>query len=78
MPKFCQFKTIFELYLMGYYFCVNKKISKMRSLEHFGSSEHKVLPRNKSLIEILHISVKIPAVVEKQILRNNHVTKSIC
>ena len=38
---------------MGYYFCVNKQISKKRSLEHFGSSELKVLPRNKSFIEIL-------------------------
>ena len=38
---------------MGYYFCVNKKSLKERSLEHFGSSENKVLPRNKSFIEIL-------------------------
>ena len=53
MPKFSQFKTIFELYLMGYYFCVKKKISKKGSLEHFGSSEHKILLRNKSFIEII-------------------------
>ena len=30
-----------------------RKSLKERSLEHFGSSEHKVLPRNKSFIEIL-------------------------
>ena len=36
-----------------------------KSLQHFGSSEHKVLPRNKSFIEILFISGKIPAVDEK-------------
>ena len=63
MPKFCQFESIFELYLMGYYFCVNNKISQKRSLEHFGSSEHKVLPRNKSFKEIL--SYKWKAVNEK-------------
>ena len=47
---------------MGYYFCVNNKISK-------NLSEHKVLPRNKSFKEILSffISGKIPAVDEKQI-----------
>ena len=39
---------------MGYYFCVNKKISRReRSHERFGSSEHKVLPRNKNLKQIL-------------------------
>ena len=37
---------------MGYYFCVKKSL-KERSLEHFGSSEFKGLPRNKSFIEIL-------------------------
>ena len=30
-----------------------KKSLKERSLEHFGSSEHKLLPRNKSFPEIL-------------------------
>ena len=30
-----------------------RKFLKERSLEHFGSSEHRVLPRNKSFIEIL-------------------------
>ena len=36
LPKFCQFKTIYELYLMGYYFSVIKKSLKERSREHFG------------------------------------------
>ena len=30
-----------------------RKSLKERSLEHFGSSQHKVLPRNESFIEIL-------------------------
>ena len=38
--KICQLKTIFELNLMGYYFCIDKKNSEERFLEHFGSSEH--------------------------------------
>ena len=33
------------------------------SLEYFGSSEHKILQRNKSFIEIL--SYEVPAVDEK-------------
>ena len=36
---------------MGYFF-VSKKSLKERSLEYFGSSEHKNLPRNKRFIEI--------------------------
>ena len=38
---------------MGYYFCVNEKICRKEIPEHFDSSEHKVLPQNKSFIEIL-------------------------
>ena len=38
---------------MGYFFVSIKKALKERSLEHFVSSEHKVIPRNKSFIEIL-------------------------
>ena len=53
MPKFCQFKTILELCFMGFYFWVNEKSLKERSLEYFGSSEHKVLPRNKNFIDNL-------------------------
>ena len=37
---------------MGYYFVSIRKSPKQRSLEYFGSSENKVLPRNKSFIEI--------------------------
>ena len=43
-----------------------RKSLKEKSLQHFGSSEHKVLPRNKSFIEILLISGKIPAVDENK------------
>ena len=53
LSKFCHFKTIFELYLMGYYFVSIRISLKERSLEHFGASEHQVLPRNKNFIEIL-------------------------
>ena len=35
-----------------------RKSLKERSLGHFGSSEHKVLPRNKSFIEILSYEAK--------------------
>ena len=50
---------------MGYFFVSIRKSLKERSLEHFGSSEHKVIPRNKSFIEILHMSGKVHAVDEK-------------
>ena len=53
LAKLCQFKTKFELYLMCYFFVSIRKSLKERSLDHFGLSEPKVLPRNKRFIEIL-------------------------
>ena len=38
---------------MGIIFVSIRKSLKERSFEHFGSSEHKELARNKSFIEIL-------------------------
>ena len=50
---------------MGFYFCDKKKFLKERSLEHFGSSEHRSIPRNKTSKRSFHISVKASVVDEK-------------